>query len=241
MKITYIGHSGFLLEWEHCYWLFDYYQGTIPEMDGKKRVFVFSSHSHVDHFNPAVFELSDKYEKVTYLFSGEIRRAYKKLARHAEKPLPEVQFLQSCSDTEWEDGAGEGMRIHTLISTDCGCAFYIEYCGCSVYHAGDLHWWTWPGESEQENREMAGRYKKEISWLEDKTVDVAFNPLDPRQEQDYSKGMDYLLNHVRVKHVFPMHFWEDYCIIERYQQEGQIPEYTQFCRIEGKGQSWEIL
>ena len=32
MKVTYIGHSGFLIESGSCCCLFDYYQGEIPSM-----------------------------------------------------------------------------------------------------------------------------------------------------------------------------------------------------------------
>ncbi len=36
--ITYIGHSGFLVEWEHSVWLFDYYRGDIPEFSHEKKI-----------------------------------------------------------------------------------------------------------------------------------------------------------------------------------------------------------
>ena len=37
MKITYLGHSGFLAETDDAYFLFDYYKGTMPELDGSKK------------------------------------------------------------------------------------------------------------------------------------------------------------------------------------------------------------
>lgn len=52
MKVTYLNHSGFLLEWEDCFWIFDYYRGALPQLSPQKPVFVFCSHSHGDHFNP---------------------------------------------------------------------------------------------------------------------------------------------------------------------------------------------
>ena len=30
MKVTYLNHSGLLLEWDRCYWIFDYYKGELP-------------------------------------------------------------------------------------------------------------------------------------------------------------------------------------------------------------------
>lgn len=287
MKITYINHSGFLLEWEHCYWLFDYYQGEIPRMNPEKTIFVFSSHSHSDHFNPQVFALARLYPRVTYVFSNEIRRAVRKLGRNSQGirmteeqlrtmcggefvaaaqeeviasaikktatdqedvvqvpeiivPIPEITFLQSGTDTQLEDGSGGSFQVHTLFSTDCGCGFVLSYEGKIIYHAGDLHWWTWPGESEAENRDMAGRYKKQIEYLAGRQVDLAFTPLDPRQEQDYGLGLSYLLKTVCVRNVFPMHFWNDFSIQEKYLSEYSLPEHTKFYKISRDGQSWTV-
>lgn len=55
MKITYVHHSGFLAETDCAYYLFDYEKGHLPEMDVTKPIFVFASHSHGDHYNPAIF------------------------------------------------------------------------------------------------------------------------------------------------------------------------------------------
>ena len=57
MKITYIGHSGFLVETGACYFIFDYYKGSLPLLQADKPVFVFASHAHHDHYEPKVFEL----------------------------------------------------------------------------------------------------------------------------------------------------------------------------------------
>lgn len=46
MKITYINHSGFLVETENCYYVFDYYKGEMPSLDKSKEVVVFCSHFH---------------------------------------------------------------------------------------------------------------------------------------------------------------------------------------------------
>ena len=57
MQVTYIHHSGFLVETERFYYLFDYESGNLPPMDAEKPIFVLSSHSHGDHYNPKVFPL----------------------------------------------------------------------------------------------------------------------------------------------------------------------------------------
>lgn len=243
MKVTYLNHSGFLLEWEDCFWIFDYYRGALPQLSPQKPVFVFCSHSHGDHFNPEIFRLLAAHPSVRYVFSNEIRKKLRKMEILQEE---DIRFLTVRTDAQLFDAAGNAIRIHTLQSTDCGCAFVLEYTGRTVYHAGDLHWWTWPGEPEPENRKMEADYKKEMEYLDGKTVDLAFTPLDPRQEEDYAKGMCYFLSHAQVHHVFPMHFWDDFSVMERFEKEyvrsdARIwAEDVCFHPIRRDGQTWEI-
>lgn len=224
MKVTYLDHSGFLLEWDNCFWIFDYYKGTLPKLSPEKPVFVFCSHSHGDHFNPEIFSLLDEHPQVHYIFSNEIRKKIRTMQKKSacgagQGTIPEITFLTVRTDVRIEDGGGDEMWIHTLSSTDCGCAFVVSYKGRTVFHAGDLHWWTWPGEPESYNRKMEADYKKEIEYLENRVTDLAFTPLDPRQEEDYAKGMTYFLSRVRARHVFPMHFWGDFSVMERFKKE----------------------
>ncbi|MGI6095917.1 MAG: MBL fold metallo-hydrolase [Lachnospiraceae bacterium] len=242
MKVTYLNHSGFLLEWEHCCWLIDYYKGGIPELDPQKNILVFCSHSHADHFNPAIFALFAEYPSVTYIFSNQIRRAYNKLQKQAgEHPLPPVQFLKSRTDTCLSLETGSSIQIHTLQSTDCGCAFLLQYENKTIYHAGDLHWWLWPEESEAWNKKMTSDYKKEMEYLKNQDIDLAFTPLDPRQKQAYALGINYLLETASVKHLFPMHFWNDFSIIDTYMREYKVPKETCFHTLKQDGQTIEIM
>ena len=240
MRVTYLNHSGFLLEWEKCCWLFDYYRGEIPELKKEKPLFVFCSHSHSDHYNPAVFELSERYRDVTYVFSNQVRALYRRTKIQTGKKLPEVLFVYGDTDVELPDRRGGLIRMHILPSTDCGCAFFLEYGGRTVYHAGDLHWWIWPGEPEEDNRRMTGSYRKYMSYLENRKIDLAFTPLDPRQEEYYDKGINYLLEKAQVGNVFPMHFWDDFSVTERYLNENRVPEHTVFYRITEDGQYFEL-
>ena len=79
MKITYINHSGFLVETKDCYYIFDYYKGELPFLDKKKEVIVFCSQFHEDHFNPKIFEILDEMG-MTYqaVLSKDIRKKNKR-------------------------------------------------------------------------------------------------------------------------------------------------------------------
>ena len=69
--LTYLGHSGFLLEWPECAWLFDWWTGELPPLDKTKPLLVFVSHRHHDHFNPAIFALD--HPDVQYLLGSDLR------------------------------------------------------------------------------------------------------------------------------------------------------------------------
>ena len=73
MKITFIEHSGFMVEMERTVLLFDYYQGEIPAFDKEKTLYVFVSHSHADHYNPVIWKLKEQYEKVQYIISDDVK------------------------------------------------------------------------------------------------------------------------------------------------------------------------
>lgn len=214
MNITYIHHSGFLVETNLCYYLFDYYKGTLPGLDPQKPILVFASHRHPDHYNPDVFRLlcNQGMEDITAVLSKDIpQHKYPKkitcckVTFHQEYQLP-------C-----------GTRLQTLLSTDQGVAFVLECEEGIIYHAGDLNDWVWSGEADTYNRQMTGSYRHEIDLIRNLSIDAAFLPLDPRQERDYARGMLYFLEKIRVKKVWPMHYWEQPEVIPDFLRS--YPEY----------------
>lgn len=232
MKITYIGHSGFLAETSECYYLFDYYQGTLPPLQRNKHILVFSSHAHQDHYNPEVFKhlKSMGMEQITAVLSKDIPKK-KYPSDTANINCVQVSFHQSydlpCNTA-----------LYTLHSTDAGVAFLLQCSEGILYHAGDLNDWSWDGEPEQENRQMTGMYRHEIDILKEyqqqqlagKAIDTAFIPLDPRQEIYYAGGLLYFLKQVKVSSVYPMHFWEHPEIIDQFLTE--YPEYSHLIQKE---------
>ena len=48
-----------MVEMEQNVLLFDYYQGEIPSFVGSKTLYVFASHSHADHYDPAIWKLTE--------------------------------------------------------------------------------------------------------------------------------------------------------------------------------------
>ena len=231
MKVTYISHSGFLIETKNCLFLFDYYEGKIPPLSQEKPLFIFVSHWHSDHFNPEIFSI--RHEKVHYILSHDTRK-------HLPAGIsPEnLCFMkpEEKLDFTLEDG-NEHFTVETLKSTDCGVAFLIYYRRKYLYHAGDL----WQGETKQYNSNMTANFLHYTKPLENLDIWAAFLPLDPRQEEWYSKGFLHILEHAHVKYAFPMHFWKDYSVISGFLSSPEGSKYQKtVVNIEQEGQEFSL-
>ncbi len=212
MKITYIHHSSFSVEFEEAIFLFDYYKGKLPDFDLDKKLYVFVSHKHGDHFNLEMFKVLEKYPNITYILSNDIKFNEKYLIR---KGIPVEVKEKSISIGKNKTIEVEELTIETLKSTDEGVAFIVSYRGKTIYHGGDLNWWHWEGEEEQDNLEMEKSFKGEIDKIQGRTIDVGFIPLDPRQEENFYLGFDYFMKKTNTKIAFPMHFWENYSVCSK--------------------------
>jgi len=244
MVITYIGHSGFLMEWDSCYWLFDYYKGELPELKEDKKLYVFVSHNHRDHFNPVIFQLYESHHDITYILSSDVKLKHKEFPEigitkeKIDEMMNKIIFVKPSTRYELNDNEGNRIILQTLKSTDCGVAFLLSYNGKSTYHAGDLNLWLWEGDSKQESNNMTANFQREMEHLKEMEIDFAFVPLDPRQEKFYDQGMEYLLHTAKIKYVFPMHFWGKAEIIQQFKQSRTTDPYTTIIDIDKEGQRW---
>lgn len=239
MKITYIGHSGFLVEMEDAYFLFDYYQGEIPALNPQKDVVVFVSHKHPDHYNSEIFGLLGQYPHVRYILSHEVPVKWF-ITQELEKGRdvePYLHRVRRRQDYEFVLCNGRCLKVHTLKSTDIGVAYLIRYDGETIYHAGDLNLWLWDGESTQTNENMQRAFDASMEDLQGEEIQVAFVPLDPRQEKDAYGGLEAYLRLTNTKKVFPMHCWGQYSIIGDFVNSH--PAYGGIVqRIEREGQEF---
>ena len=116
-----------------------------------------------------------------------------------------------------------GIQVETLLSNDSGVAFIVSTDEGVVYHGGDLNDWYWEGEPEEENLGLRTIYHTEIGKIKGRHFDVAFVPLDPRLEAHYADGLLYFLENVDCDAVFPIHYWGEPAVIQRF-----IVEYPQY-------------
>ncbi len=223
MKITYIYHSCFLVEFDHCVLLFDYFKGELPKISEEKTLYVFASHKHGDHFDHKIFQLALQYPNIQFILSNDIKMNEKYMERVGIEKAAWDKILYIKKNMTYQ--LDDQITIETLKSTDVGVAFIVTIEGRCIYHAGDLNWWTWNGETNEEYEKMTNAFQKEIGRIENRHFDVAFLPLDPRQEDKFYLGFDYFMQHTRTDWAIPMHYWEQPEIIDKLIQMPESKEY----------------
>lgn len=240
MIVTYLDHSGFLVETKTAYFLFDYYKGEIPDLDRSKPIVVFVSHSHQDHYNREIYKLLLQYPDIQYVLAKDIPTKrliseYNALGIDLGSHILSIRKNTIQSIPLWN---GKPLEITTLKSTDAGVAFLLEYDNRTYYHAGDLNLWYWQEESKQYNENMTKKFLREMEKLKGKKIDVAFVPFDPRLGEHMMDGLRILMDYTESKWIFPMHMWGNYSVITECIRNH--PEYReQIAKIEQEGQVFQ--
>lgn len=209
MNLKYIYHSSFLLEMEESVFIFDYFKGEIPEFDRSKRLYVFSTHAHGDHFSKKIFEKFGSHKKVKFILSDDIE--------YENNNGYDITYVSPNKQYSIDN-----LLIETLKSTDEGIAIIINSEGKTVYHSGDLNWWTWVGfESEEEYNAMTKAFKEEIEKIKGRHFHLAMMVLDYRQKERYDWGLKYLLENTKIDYVAPMHCWDKFEVIENFKKDNK--------------------
>ena len=232
MTVTFLAHSGFLVEWDAFYTLFDFWHGELPELDKNKPLLVFASHSHEDHFDKRIFTLPALYPDTRFFLSHDISVATRRWARMGLNAEIAARITRLRADElHTLTVAGEPLSIRTVHSTDTGAAFLLTAEGRMVYHAGDNNWWHWEEEGKAYCANMAAGYRRSIAALAAAVRDEAYDlhlepelaaamvPMDPRLEDHFGLGAEYLMKQIPVKKLFPMHLWDKFEWIDRFRAE----------------------
>lgn len=213
MKIYHIHHSCFIVETDSSFLIFDYFKNKKdPREDfdftklldnifkSPKSLYVFSSHSHQDHYNSKILSWSREKEQTYYILSSDI------------KLYGSGSINNLYTATQNEEFKINNLKINTFGSTDEGISFLINIDGMNIFHAGDLNWWKWPDDTPEEEKEMESAFKAVIDDIAgiNADIDIAFFPVDKRLEDNYLCGGQYFIEKLNPKVFIPMHFWEDF-------------------------------
>ena len=223
-KIYYIYHSGFAIKTENHFLIFDYYKEPIennkthagdeskqwssvlsPEnIKDMENVIVLSTHSHGDHFNPSIFKWENYNNGIQYVLSNDIK---------ADKNKSNYSFI-----AEGEEKVYKDVYVKAYGSTDIGISFLVKVDGLTIFHAGDLNWWHWKEDSLQEQLNAEAAFKAHIVKLkEEKVIDIAFFPVDPRLEESYYLGGEHFAREIQPRLLIPMHFGEATYITKEFE------------------------
>lgn len=210
MNVYYLDHSGFAVETKQHLLVFDYYTDspkggaltdgvvTVEKLPENKQLCAFASHFHHDHYNKVIHRWKEQ-RNDTLLFLGDDIFA-----------KPDTITVSAGQTVEVD-----GLSVSGLRSTDSGVAFVVVVDGLTIYHAGDLNWWRWEGESPEWLAETEKAYKTEIDRLSGRRIDLAFVPVDPRLEGSSLLAAQYFMTVTNTAHMLPMHMWGDYSVCER--------------------------
>ena len=201
--VHYLNHSGYAIETSKHILVFDYFQylaapdnlsllnGRIntDELKGKKIV-VFSSHEHQDHYDTTIWRWNLPDHNIQYVmgFKPEVNYPYAFIAPREEKIIEDV-------------------RINAIKSTDAGVGFLVEADGIVVYH---------PGDHVNKSAGIAEDFKSEIDYLAGlgKEVDIAFFPVAGCGFPDLEivkAGNFYVVEKLNPGIIFSMHAGTEQC------------------------------
>ena len=198
LDITYLLNSGFFVRLGDTGFIFDDYQDpagavdkALPEL---KELYIFASHAHFDHFNPAIRRYAGKAN--AFFLSSDIRL----LPSSKQMPMDKTIWLDTYDG--YEDN---GICVTTFDSTDAGTSFLVEKNGWRIFHAGDFNWWHWEGDTEENNAFARNGFRKQMKRLEGLTADIAFFPVDGRLGTAQTYGAKEFCARTDVKALVAMH------------------------------------
>lgn len=193
-RITYLYHSGFVVETQNHFMVFDYYLDdvdagkkrgidagviSLSDLPKNKKITVFVSHNHGDHFNPVIFKWKKDRGNIDYVISSDVKTRAKAVRM---SPYEHVDV--------------SGLSVDTYGSTDAGVSFAVIADGISIFHAGDFNLWHWIEESTPEEVKFAKRaFLREMENLKDLHFDVAFFPRRPAHGPRIRRGCGAFFAH----------------------------------------------
>ena len=245
-QLTYIFHSCFALETDNCILIFDYWLDPCNVMNRfiatKKRVYVFASHFHEDHFTRDIFKWREDGINVIYILSKDILKH-----RRANKEDADVWLAKGGT---WED---ENIKVTATGSNDSGVSWIVQVGGKLIFHAGDLcNWYARFLSDEKVPDKIISEEFKEINPIAEEKrfigelkdvkkitnrFDIVMFPVDGRIGNGYTLGARQFIERFNVKLFIPMHFvmsgFDSAWRMEPFCQEKGIS----FWRIDREGAS----
>ena len=229
IAVEYLGGSGFLVTIGETGFLFDASEHGPDQrmLPGKntlslfKKLYVFVSHRHSDHFSESIYELCG--EDAVYIVGFDL-------------PQPHRGVRMNPGEKQ---GFGSVM-VKAFGSTDEGVSFLVEYAGISIFHAGDLNLWHWRDESTISQIEAAERaFYDCVAPIPKEAIDLAFFPVDPRKGSMYDAGAGYFVMTIKPRIMIPMHFQGRGDVAMRFALTGET-KHTKVVALQTPGETIDL-
>lgn len=207
-KVSYLNHSGFILETDGLLAVFDLFTDPAGVLShytncGKPTVF-FVSHSHYDHWNEGILLFENTVPNL-YIMDEGCRSD--KVDILIEQCNNRIIYVNPYEQYKGIDLGIEALKsIHTFGSTDEGVSFLLDTDMGRVYHAGDLTDWDW---QDEDSAAVNKAYRHELALIKDALAGdeclLAFVPVDQRLGATALSGATTLLEYFLPRYLIPMH------------------------------------
>ena len=191
--VKYLGHSSWVVEIGNRILVFDY--GVILRNDNAtfdfekykdKKVVLFFSHSHEDHYDRSFHRNSQNYNNVRSILG-----------------VSSNEYSNAVCIRPHENTELDGVKVFTSYSTDLGVSFLIVMDTATIFFAGDNAAW---GNGDEANK----TYYSEIDYIKSLgyAIDIAFVPVctfNAKRTHDMTKGAIYAIDSLKPTVTFPMH------------------------------------
>lgn len=197
-------HSSLTLETANRYFVFDWYDKTEPDFPPNKKVVFIASHSHGDHFHPAVLGMGE--HDTLFILSDDIE-----IPEDCDRKITLVR-----PDEVYEI---EDFTITTFGSTDLGVSLLLSVDDLSFFFAGDLNAWIWENDDEETQQMEKSDYLIELDKIKKHAMNIACVPADPRLGPNYDEGVRLFFEKCKPKKLVPIHFQTDYTIPKKLARQ----------------------
>jgi len=201
--VWYLGHAGWAVKTRTRLLIFDYWQMQQPPSEpslgtgyvnaaelSDQRVIVFVTHSHGDHFDPAIFEWDPAITDITYVFGWRASDDPRHLCLTDDRARQSIDGIEVATINHSFDHIPE-------------VAFLVWVDGLVIYHSGD---------HGSVGDELNPVFKDNIDYLANQVdgTDVAFLSVFGRRGGGIvNRGDLYTVEQLRPAFVFPMHRGRD--------------------------------
>ncbi|WP_051534116.1 MBL fold metallo-hydrolase [Desulfitibacter alkalitolerans] len=207
ISVTFFYHSCVAVESAGAYLLFDYFSRKPPvkiPFPANKKIYIFSSHGHGDHYSPYIFRDGFTPGPAFYILSHDIEDVPK------DKPILWVEPYQTYTL--------DNLTIKTFGTTDVGVSFLVSIDGFQLFHSGDLNWWHWEHFNKEDQELERVNYQNEAARLSKHSIDLAFVPVDPRLGDASYLAAHYFIDKLKPRYLVPIHLQTDFQVMKDFAQ-----------------------